>query len=296
MQFEESRSIRSFVGRVEPGDDVIEALTLVCEANDVSSALVRLTGTLRDVELVRFEPGSRDYVTLVDHAGPFDIVHLSGQMAKLGDQSMLRADALLATWAPGGQQLVFGQLRRGVAEEAEFVLETFEDLEIERRLDAASGRFPIASVERTAAPTPRAEPAPAPPPRERREPETISEPAGTAAGAQKSDVSWADAMQASEEIKPASQRTKPPLQKPATERSAEDVYADYDFDEPFVKAGDILDHPKLGECRVIKVEDDEYAHIRLSRGQIRKLALEVIELRYDGERDGKNVFKVRVRK
>lgn len=301
MLFEETRSIRAFVGRIDPGDDVVEALTLLCDANDLTSASVRLSGTLKHVELVRFHADTQSYETTVDHEGPFDIVHLDGRLAKFGDQVVVRIDALLAGTGPAGQQLVYGQLRRAGAEECEFVLETFDGLTIERRLDASTGRFPIASIEALAASEPRAA-APAaasPPPRERRAPETVSEPAGTAtpreSGTEKSDISWADAMEASEEIKPASDRKKMPPKK-ATATKAEEIYGDYDFDEVLVKAGDILDHPKLGECRVIRVEDDEYAHIRLSRGQIRKLALEIIELHHVGERDGKNLFKVRVRK
>lgn len=298
MLFEETRSIRAFVGRIDAGDDVIEALTLLCDANDFTSASLTLSGTLRDVELVRFENGG--YVTTVDHAGPFAIVHLGGRIAKLDGQVVLQVDALLAGHGPGGQQLVFGQLRRANADECEFVLETFADLEITRRVDAKTGRFPIASIKSVAAPVAAQPAAPAAPPRERKAPETVSEPIGTAkppaeSGTDKSELSWADAMEASEDIKPASQRSKP--QRESTpEPSAEDIYGGYDFDEVLVKAGDILDHPKLGECRVIKVEDDEYAHIRLSRGQIRKLALELIELHHTGERDGKNTFKVRVRK
>ncbi len=297
MLFEETRSIRAFVGRIDEGDDVIESLTLLCDANDLSSATLRATGTLRDVELVRFDATRREYVAIVDHAGPFDIVHLDGRMAKLGDQVVLSVDALLCSQGPAGPQLVYGQLRRAHADECEFVIETFEDLVIERKLDPATGRFPIASIAASATPARRVDAVgpPVAPPRERKEPQTVAEPAGTA-GTQKSEVSWADAMEASDEIKPASQRDKPGLRRPTPAKDASEIYGSYDFDEPLVKAGDILDHPKLGECRVIRVEDDEYAHIRLSRGQIRKLALELIELRHDGERDGKNVFKVRVRK
>lgn len=322
MQFEESRSSRSYVGRIDPGDDVVEALTLLCEANDVGAAEVHVVGTLADVEVVRFDAKTKEYVTVVDHEGPFEVVQFMGNMTRLGDQPVLRADALLATMGPIGQQFVFGQLRRATAVDCEFVVHAFTDIAISRRLDAATGRFPIESIRRLEGaapePTPRPEPAkvaaaPQEPARERRAPETIAEPAVArrteppARPAQPEPVSeprneepamsWADAVAASEDVKPASQRAERPIPKMGEgPRAAEEVYADYDFEEPILSAGDILDHPKLGECRVIKVEDDDYAHIRLSRGQIRKLALEVVELQFQGQRDGKNVFKVRVRK
>jgi predicted DNA-binding protein with PD1-like motif len=310
--FEESRSIRSFVGRIDEGDDVIEALTLLCDANDVTAAEVRVTGTLADVEVVRHDPSSGDYVPLVDDEGPFQVVRFNGTMARLGDQAVLRAEAMLAVDAPAGQQFVFGQLRRANAIDCEFVVQTYPDLAVTRKLDPATGRFPLQSIERdeSAVPTaPTPTPEAAAPQRERKAPETVSEPAGTSrtetgetkeppkAGEEESSLSWEDAMEASEDIKPASKRERrAPPPKDEGPKDAADVYGDYDFDEPILSAGDLLDHPKLGECRVIKVEEDEYAHIRLSRGQIRKLALEVVDLEYTGDRDGKNVFKVRVRK
>ena len=58
-----------------------------------------------------------------------------------------------------------------------------------------------------------------------------------------------------------------------------------------MEPGDILEHPKLGRCRVMKVEDGEYAHVRLPRGKIRKLSLEIVEVELEGEEDGRNVFK-----
>lgn len=311
MLFEETRAIRAFVGRLEEGDDVIEALSLVCDANDITAARLRLSGTIEDVELVRFDPATQEYVTVVQEGGPFEIVQVEGQLAAVDGQPVTRVNALLCGQGPFGQQLVFGQLRTGRAVDCEFVLETYTDLEIERRVDLATGRFPLAALTRVASalaaapaaarqrrePEVVSEPArtSAAPPRERREPEVVSEPIRTSAGAVKSEMSWADAMEVSEEIKPATQREKRPIGRATSERSAAEIYASL-ADEPSLKPGDILDHPKLGECRVIKVEDDDYAHIRLSRGQIRKLALEVIELIYDGERDGKSVFKVRIRK
>jgi hypothetical protein len=72
-------------------------------------------------------------------------------------------------------------------------------------------------------------------------------------------------------------------------------YADIDLDAPMLEAGDILKHPKLGDCRVMKVEEDEYAHIRLPRGKIRKLSLEVVDPKFVEEDDGRNVFEAQIR-
>lgn len=102
-------------------------------------------------------------------------------------------------------------------------------------------------------------------------------------------MSWDQAISASAEAaKPASQRAEEP--------SAEEIYSDFDDDFPDINPGDYLDHPKLGRCRVMKVEDDEYAHIRLPSGKISKLMLDLFDISYNGQDANRSVFKLRMRK
>lgn len=112
MQFEETRSIRAFVGRITPGDDVIEALTLVCNANGLRAATLRLTGTLSGVELGAYDATTTSYTRTFSADGPLQIANLTGCAAMVGDRSMLQLDALLAAHGPLGAQLVFGELLR----------------------------------------------------------------------------------------------------------------------------------------------------------------------------------------
>ena len=106
-------------------------------------------------------------------------------------------------------------------------------------------------------------------------------------------MSWSEAAQKTDEPrkgleKPLSRQMRPSM-------GSGDLAAE--TDEVAMSPGDILDHPKLGRCRVIKVEDDDYAHIRLPRGKIRKLALEICEIVYKNEEeDGRKVFLCRIRK
>jgi len=63
-----------------------------------------------------------------------------------------------------------------------------------------------------------------------------------------------------------------------------------------IVAGDILDHPTLGECRVARVEDEDWAYIKVGTGKIRKLALQLFEIIPDGEHDGRKRYKLRKRR
>jgi hypothetical protein len=44
----------------------------------------------------------------------------------------------------------------------------------------------------------------------------------------------------------------------------------------------------------MKVEEGEYAHVRLPRGKIRKLSLEIVDVTLEGEEDGRKVFKANI--
>lgn len=102
-------------------------------------------------------------------------------------------------------------------------------------------------------------------------------------------MSWDQAISASAEAaKPASQKAEEP--------SAEEIYSNFDDDFPEINPGDYLDHPKLGRCRVMKIEDDEYAHIRLPSGKISKLMLDLFDISYHGQEANRSVFKLRMRK
>lgn len=306
MMYEESQHSRRIFGAIETGIDLVDALTTVCSERDIAGAELRAVGTLADVELARFDASSKQWVSIAEGEGPFDIVSLSGNVSTLGDQTVVRADALLAVMGPAGQQLVFGQIRKATVVSCEFVVDAFADLEIERKLDPQSQMLNLKSVTRSVAASPPPVAAAAPRPTESAPAESVepaTKPAEKAPAptpeskpvAKASD--WVEAAKASDTIPEERDRPNRQPVKKKEAPGAEEIYGNYDFNEPILGAGDILDHPKLGRCRVIKVEDDEYAHIRMSRGQIRKLALSVVDIHFvEEDDDGRNVFKVKIRR
>lgn len=289
------------MGRIEQGEDLVETLTDLCREHDVHAGQIQAIGALSHAEIARFDSKAGDYTTVFSGEGDFDLISLSGNVSRLGEQVVLRLESLLSTMGPAGPQVLSGQLRAGRAASVEFVLEIFEDLAMERRLDPDTGRLDVRSIRRTAAPepvqkapaTPAAaapvkkekpaqKPAPEPPEQEER-----NEPEKPIAG---KGMSWKDAVGESTEVASGKRPTKSSTQA-AKKASAEDIYADVNFEDPLLEAGDVLEHPKLGSCRVIKVEDGDFAHVRLPRGRIRKLSLEIVDVEFDREEDGRRVFK-----
>ncbi|MGM0557826.1 MAG: PPC domain-containing DNA-binding protein [Myxococcota bacterium] len=281
MLFQESTRVRRIVGRLEDGEEIVEAITKLCRDHDVEAAEIRAIGDLSEVKLARFDADEKKYVTDFEGAGNFQIVSLNGNVSMLGDEPALRLETLMTVKGPAGPQVLSGQLRSGTARSCEFVLEIFEDLAMERRLDADSGMLSLKTIRRTQE---EAAPAPAPAPTRAAEaPEAAPEPEQKPIEGK--GMSWKDAVSESEEPS----RSTP--KKKDAQKTASDIYGDMSFDDELIEPGDILDHPKLGRCRVMKVEDGEYAHVRLPRGKIRKLSLEIVDVELEGEEDGRKIFK-----
>lgn len=290
------------VGRLDAGDDLVEAITEVCRDRGVGAGQVRALGQFDAVELVTFDEDSKGFETVLDGKGQFDLLSLSGTVSRLGGEVALRLVATFGVMGPAGQQIVGGVLRRARAMDAEFVVEAFGDLQMERRLDGRSGRLVLDKIERIPGsgspaapkkPKPSAEAAPA----------ADSTPAAASSEHESEaqpSLSWDQAIAETQKVEThrKERRTGGPKKGRGGggSKTTSDPYADLNLDEPLMSAGDLLDHPKLGRCRVLNVEDDQYVRIRLPRGKIRKLALEVLDIEYQGQESGKMLFKARVRR
>lgn len=333
LKHETSYRTRRIIGQLNSGAELIDSLTALCQEEHITAGQVRVSGALEHVELTHFDAKARDY-KLAHEGGPAEIASLTGTIATIGGQVILRLDALLLGQSNFGAHMVTGQVRSAHVSVAEFVLEAFEDLDLVRGKDAETGRMvlskissvesakparsqatpakqpasvastaPAASAALTPAarpeptparPEPRPEPKPAPQaPREEPAPTPKPEPAPKP---ESSNMSWGEAIARSEKAAtPASRKPRPHTPEPAASEIYADVELPDDEERPLMKSGDYLDHPKLGRCRVMKVEDDEeYAHVRLPRGKIRKLVLEIFEIQYKGKEDGRDVFALKI--
>lgn len=300
MIFRISNATQRLVGTLDDGEEFVETLVKMCKTQGVRAGEIRAVGQFSAIELVHFDSKARRYKPLVDGEGSFDLVSLNGNISTVGDEIVLRLDAVFNVLGPLGPQMVGGQLRRARVVSAEFVIDSFTDLQMERRYDAESGQFVLEKIERIAGQTP----APAPAPAAVAAPAAAVQPAASDSAEESEEegpqMSWAEAVAETERTE--KQREARKLESPRAGGRAgrrekdHDPFAAIDLDEPWLSGGDILDHPKLGRCQVLKLEGDSFAHIRLPRGRIRKLALEVFDIEYKGAEGGKNVFQARIRR
>ena len=288
MLLEESSQTRRIVGRLDRGQDAVDAITEICSERDIEAGEFSITGMIDELVLIEPIDGEAKPKVVFRGEGQFRIVQLSGTISVFNDDVIADATGLFAVSGPGGMQLVGGMIRSARVAYAEVRIDNYADLVIERTANFDVGRLVIDAIRVY----------------ESDQTETTERPEAvvkTPPGEKKSNVSWDEAVKtASNPID--KQKTKPRVEKvraldetSAPEEDADAIYAGLDLDEPELSPGDILNHPKLGMCRVIKVEDDECAHIRLPKGQIRKLSLVVCDVEFlEAQDDGRNVFKVRI--
>lgn len=325
MQYQVSQQTRRLIGRLDQGEELLEAIEGLCRKEKIQAAQLRATGALKQVELVRFEAASREYVTVAQGEASAEVITLTGSVSTLGGQLAIRVDGVLLANAPFGPQLMAGQLKRGLVEALEFVIEEFVDVELTRKLDGATGRLLLEAAARAGAAVPAVQaptvqaptvqapapqavaterpapvvvnravsvsqpafareqaPAPKPAPVTERPAVQAATPTSAPTPAPKpaqQAMSWQEAAQAAQQVRPAPVAAGGPPPKPS--------------EEPDFKAGDWLDHPTLGRCQIMRVEDDETVHVRMRGGKVGKLVLESFEILFDGEEGGRSVFKLR---
>jgi predicted DNA-binding protein with PD1-like motif len=266
MIYQEARSTRRVVGHLENGESVVEALNDFCRENDIRAAEIRAIGSLAEVQLASFDAEQGEFQKVFDGVGHFELLQLHGNVSTVGEETVVRLDAVIGVEGPFGQQTRAGQLREAIAETCEVFIDIYEDLEIERGPDPETGQMPIQQISRIDS-TGSAEGS--------NNPETSIQGKG---------LSWEDAADQSSEETSSSETTRRESTGSESDRSEEEA-------ERFIESGDILQHPKLGRCHVMKVEEGQYLHIRLPKGKIRKLSLSIVDIQFIEDQNGTQIFE-----
>lgn len=333
MRYGKSNSSRYVVARLDYGDQLPDTLIAICEQNRVHAGRIHVQGTLREVELQLFDADQRAYRPTFVSEGPVELIHLTGMVSTLGGQTIINAHAIVAYLTHGQSGMAAGTLSNAAVHAAECVIEVFDDLRLERSLDKdagipvikgfttvaprSSGAAATGGVSRDAELEEYDED----------DGELDSDDAdddadgandwtghdapmgfnARAAGADRPAPQRATSAPATPSVRftgPGSSGTAPlDLPKAAPPRraawqaaleTAKDLDDELDDDEPVeLRRGDLLLHPRLGDCIVESVVDDSAVNIRMpSTRRVSKLALGLLKIERAPDRDGRRVFKV----
>ncbi len=301
MSHVESRQSRKLIGRIEKADQLPEAFLTLCAEVGADLAVFRAHGTISAVELAVFDVAAGDYVTSFKAEGRFELVNLQGNVSKMGPTPVANAHATIAYVENGQSRVVAGQLRSATSFAVEFVLDTFDDVIVERGMDSETG-LPLWTTmmgdETEASPptTPKATKAPAAPKKPPATPKPKAEApprkATRPAVPMPPELETDSKLEVADKPKPAS-KSEWAAAAAKAKNIVESVEEDIDEEPVDLKPGDILLHPRLGDCRVVKVEDEAAVYIRLPKTRrVSKLALHLVRLELVDERKGANVYKV----
>ena len=143
----ESRPTRCVMGRLEAGEEVVAALRELARFERIDAGFVRAQGAVQAAELARYDAGARGYVPACGVPGAAELVSLQGNVSLEDGVPGVRLWAVLAVppaeGGPGGPEdapaVRAGMLVRARSSYVEFAIDVYDDGDLERRADVATG-------------------------------------------------------------------------------------------------------------------------------------------------------------
>jgi predicted DNA-binding protein with PD1-like motif len=161
MLYAESRRGRRIVGSIERGAELLQSLASVCAAHGVADGEVRASGLLEAAVVDVFDRATeRHHPSRI--GGGLELLALHGTI-RAGGGPLVSARATLVRLADPTLAVVGGRLTGAVAEQVDFVIESFDDIVHAPAPAPALDEIPALPVLAAAAEAPIAVP-PAPPP------------------------------------------------------------------------------------------------------------------------------------
>ena len=312
--FEPNRT-RRIVGRLERGESVLDALAEIALHRGISSAWFHAMGPLESAELAVYDADTKRH-SLPKRVGACTAVQITGNLSRLGGLPFAHAHALVAPARPEGADgsvgvegaapvvgaLLGGELRAARAFAVEFVIESYEDLVLERFPDDATGLPLWRGKSTTAVASSQAQLgwAAAAVEAERLSATRDGDQRATAQRASDTRAgSWG--AQPAREERPRASRGMPP------ERVVEPAFAaqpipekkkaiDTEADEPNLEPGDWVAHKQFGLCRVEGEDAEGALIIRLPSGVRKAIRLDYMRILPGTVQDDRRIFPLEPRK
>jgi predicted DNA-binding protein with PD1-like motif len=276
----ESTKGRRFVGRIERGESLVEAISLLLRERGVTSAWLTVLGALEWADLARADQvgGAEAKPVRVEEC---EILHLAGNVSLRRDEPSVRLHGAVSRVTSTRHEVVAGRVVDARVYACEFHVSCFDDVLLKREYDAATG-LDLWAGDRLAAPVGDDERGfdgrvTNPPPQSKAQ--RAGGPAGAPTGGSTGgtgDLSWAQVAAAAHAAA---------VQQPASSGV-----------EQMPQIGDMLDHKSFGLCRVEGRGTDGALIIRLPNDPRRKkISVEHFEFVGPRSEGGRRVFALRRR-
>lgn len=255
-QFQE---VRRFLGRLDAGQDIAAGLRMVCRENKVASGWVQASAVLRNAVVVEPRADGKTLGEAVTLEGAVVCPSISGNVSLDGESLDVRLYAACYPPEGTGPGPRVGLVRAGEVVACEFYLTACDDAALVRQSDDPAGFAP-----------------------------------------------WMQLQAAGEAPRPAHVVPRSPVEGPTPPRPAsvplhhpspaEDDETAAELLMLEMQAGDYVDHPRFGVCRIVHSPVDEKVSIRLPTGKHVDLHLGVMRILPPKQQGGRKVFQVEMRK
>jgi predicted DNA-binding protein with PD1-like motif len=271
MILAESRKGRRFIGRLDRGVDLFDALKALCREHHIRTAEVRALGSFEAVEVAEYDQERRVWKP-GRKFGAVEVASLIGNVSERDGNLALHIHVTVMRDRDNGVEILGGHLNAARVYTMELVVETFDDVILRRGLDATTGRTAWCEAITVPGPVATGARAPADPVMEL--------------------VPLAAPFEASSKKAPAPSSTGPSwADVAAASPPAEDTIEPDDSLAP----GDVIIHPTFGRCLVQRIEGSgEFAHVRLRNDRLVRLSLDVLKLAVEGQEDNHRIFRARI--
>jgi len=135
----ESKSSRRIVGRLNQGDSVIPALLDVCLQHNISAGEIRGIGAVVNPVVSEWDRVGHHYIDPVRRDGFAEVLSLLGNVSLIEGQTILHLHLNASYIENGKVHPIAGHLIGAEVFALEFVIEAFDDLELVRVMDDATG-------------------------------------------------------------------------------------------------------------------------------------------------------------
>jgi predicted DNA-binding protein with PD1-like motif len=312
MNVFESRGSRRLLVRLDRGEELVDRVEALARREGIKAAWIRGLGSLEWVELDRHDQARRTAEPPARFETPCDILTLEGNVAMVAGAPRALLHASLARRTDNGIDVLGGRLRSGRVFAVELWIEVFDDLQLARAQDAATGLalwVAPGDAPRESVPEPRPAERSASAPRwarpARPEPEPVAAPRTLAPVEEDAEdeldedeapsgaVSWADvaAVSAAPPVDDRPSERAPVARGGAPKRAADD-----EGEELLPQKGDWVDHRQFGVCRVEREDEDGGLVIRLPSGVRKVIKLDYMEVGRPRAEPNRRVFPLRPRK
>ena len=159
MIITQTRQQRSFVGSMNPGEDLVAALVKICVDNSIFCAHFSGTGYLKNGRIRNYNHAKAGFdPTRTLEQGTFHVVSLHGNVSLRDRKTVLKLHVVGTLHVDEGQPdvLVSGELVDGEVLSFEFSLSTIDDIRLYRDDDARTGLDPWLHMDLGGGPPPPA--------------------------------------------------------------------------------------------------------------------------------------------